>query len=37
MLLPGFFDKEEKAVYESPQKNFKTNKENGLSIDNKNE
>lgn len=37
MLLPGFFDKEEKAVYESPQKNFKTNKENGLSIGNKND
>ena len=37
MLLPGFFDKEEKAVYESPQKNFKTNKENCLSIGNKND
>ena len=37
MLLPGFFDKEEKAVYESLQKNSKINKENDLSIDNKNE
>lgn len=37
MLLPGFFDKEEKAVYESLQKNSKINKENDLSIYTKNE
>ena len=37
MLLPNFFSKEEAPVYELPQKNFKTNKENDLSVDNKKE